>query len=175
MATQNSLEGQVMRFEKLAEIGDLTGKRVLDLGCGIGDFYPYLKDRFAHFDYTGIDIVPEMIEFASQRYPDARFECRDVLLDPLTEDFDFVLICGIFNNEIPDCTGFLKEMTAAGFERCRVGMAFNFISTYVNFTHPTMSYHDPVEILGFCINKLSRKVAMHHHYQKCDVAAFVYR
>ncbi len=175
MATQNSLEGQIMRFEQLAKLGDLSGRSVLDLGCGIGDFYPYLKALYPDLQYTGIDIVPEMIEHASKRYPEVKFKCRDVLREGVGGEYDYVLICGVFNNAIPDCTTFLKNMTEAAFAATRVGLAFNFISNRVNFTSPDMRYHDPVEILGFCIDRLSRKVNLHHHYAKCDVSVFVYR
>ena len=41
-ATGMSLEGQRFRFAKLSEIADLKDRRVLDLGCGLGDFYPFL-------------------------------------------------------------------------------------------------------------------------------------
>ena len=70
---QWSAEGQLFRFEKLIQIGNLSGSRVLDLGCGIGDLYPYLLERFENIDYTGIDIVPELVAYADQKYPKAKF------------------------------------------------------------------------------------------------------
>jgi SAM-dependent methyltransferase len=169
----SSLESQVMRFEQLATIGDLTGARVLDLGCGLGHFYEFLNNRVGHVHYKGIDIVPEMIEAAKGRYPDAAFECRDVLLDPPGEEFDYVLICGVFNNAIPDAGAFLKSLTKTGFERARVALGFNFISSYVNYTDDRFTYHDPIEVLHYCINTLSRKTTMHHHYSRTDVCVFV--
>jgi hypothetical protein len=30
-------------------------------------------------------------------------------------------------------------------------------------------------VLDFCIRNLTRKVLMHHHYERVDVAVFVYR
>ena len=46
---------------------------------------------------------------------------------------------------------------------------------HVNFTSPGMAYHDPTEVLDFCIRSLSPKVSLHHHYERVDVAVFVYR
>ena len=107
---QWSEEGQRFRFEKLAEIADLKGAGILDLGCGLGDFYPFLKLKYGELDYTGIDIVPEIIASAQDTHPDARFLCLDVLLDEFEETFDYVMISGIFNNAIPNGTEFLKKM-----------------------------------------------------------------
>lgn len=56
---QWSPEGQTFRFKKLSEIGVLTGRAVLDIGCCLGDFYPFLKSIYGDLSYTGVDIVPE--------------------------------------------------------------------------------------------------------------------
>jgi 2-polyprenyl-3-methyl-5-hydroxy-6-metoxy-1,4-benzoquinol methylase len=38
-------EGQKNRYEKLFGIaGDLSGKHILDFGCGKGDFFGFLKE-----------------------------------------------------------------------------------------------------------------------------------
>src|SRR6202008_4556529 len=83
LAAQCSPEGQRMRFDELTRIADLSGSEVLDLGCGIADFYPILSEKFSGLRYTGVDLVPEMIEYARAKYPEASFECRDILQDPL--------------------------------------------------------------------------------------------
>ena len=45
-ATQWTSEGQLFRFRKLMEVADLQHRRVLDVGCGIGAFYPVLIEQF---------------------------------------------------------------------------------------------------------------------------------
>src|SRR6266446_2706682 len=104
-----SADGQRFRFQKLMEIGDLRNRRVLDLGCGIGDFYPFLIEKFGQLDYTGIDLVPEMVAFAAQKYPGARFLCRDISKDAVAESFDYVLASVVFNNAMPDCDAYMRE------------------------------------------------------------------
>jgi SAM-dependent methyltransferase len=49
----------------LAGLGDLTGKRVLDLGCGIGDLSLQLLGRGAHV--TGLDLSPGMVAVTGGR------------------------------------------------------------------------------------------------------------
>lgn len=172
---QGSDEGMIGRFEQLAKVADLSEQSVLDLGCGYGGMYPFLKQINQKMNYKGIDLVPESIEYAAQTYGDAKWECRDILENPLTEEFDWVLICGVFNNSMPNPTEFLKELTTAAWKASVKGMAFNFISKHVNVVHQEMSYHDPLEVFEFCRANLSNKVTMAHHYFRCDVSMFVYR
>jgi SAM-dependent methyltransferase len=174
-ATGMSSEGHRFRFRKLAEIGDLRNRRVLDLGCGIGAFYPFLLEKFGQLQYTGIDIVPEMVEFASKKYPDARFLCRDLSKESLDERFDYVLTSTVFNKTFPDDPSFMRELLTLGFQHCTLGLGFNFLSTHVNFSESEMTYYDPADVLDFCIRNLTRKVVMHHHYERVDVAVFAYR
>jgi SAM-dependent methyltransferase len=172
---QWSHEGQRFRFEKLIQIGDLCGCRILDLGCGLGDFYPFLSERFDNIDYTGIDIVPELVANAANKYPNAKFLCQDILINGIDGMFDYVFISGMFNNPIANCTYFLKNLIRIVFKYCIKGFAFNFISTYANDIGPDMAFHDPIDILEFCLKTLTRKVALYHHYERCDVAVFLYR
>jgi len=171
-----SLEGQLFRFERLVRLGQLDNFKILDLGCGIGDFYTYLTGRYNKIRYTGIDIVPELIAYAKDIYPNANFLCHDILQTDPIDNFDYAFISGMFNNgEISNCTAFLKKIVATAFQHCSRGLAFNFISTYVNYSDSEMAYHDPVEIFDFCIKNLSKKVMIDHHYERCDVAVFVYK
>lgn len=174
-AVQWSPEGQVFRFEKLVQVADLNGAKILDVGCGIGSLYEFLTERFSYVDYLGVDIVPEMIASAARWHPAGRFLCHDLLEKDLEETFDYVLISGVFNNAIPQCTEFLKDLIAVSFRHCKQALGFNFISTYVNEKDAEMAYHDPAEIFEFCIQKLTRKVTMCHHYERCDVVVFAYR
>lgn len=170
-----SLDGQRFRFGKLMEIADLRNRRVLDLGCGIGGFYPFLVEKFGEVDYTGIDLVPEMVDFAAKKYPRARFLCQDLCANELHETFDYVLISTVFNYALTGGVEYMRDLVTLAYKYCTRGLGFNFLSTYVNFTDPEMAYYNPADVLDFCIQKLTRKVALHHHYERVDVAVFAYR
>jgi SAM-dependent methyltransferase len=174
-ATGGSADGRRVRFSKLMEIADLTNQRVLDLGCGMGDLYPFLTERFGRINYRGIDIVPETIAYAAKKYPQARFECRDVRTEGIDATFDYVLLNEVFNNEIADSEDYMRELLTIAFQHCARGLAFNFVSTYVNFRDSERAYHDPLEVLDFCLKTLTRKVTLYHHYERCDIAVFAYR
>ncbi len=113
---------QQVRFEVLARLGELHGASVLDLGCGLGDLCGYLAEQGIEADITGYDIVPEMVDACRQRYPEARFECRNILLAPPRRRFDFVLASGVF--AYGNAT-FFREMLAAAWALARRGFGFN--------------------------------------------------
>ena len=49
--------GQRARFEALVRSVELTNRRLLDVGCGLGDLWDFLKARNISVDYTGVDIL----------------------------------------------------------------------------------------------------------------------
>lgn len=67
-------------------------KSVLELGCGSGTLARHFLD--AGYDYTGMDIAPEMLAIAKSEVPGARFIRGDMRRFSLTKKFDAVLICG---------------------------------------------------------------------------------
>ena len=73
----------------LAEAGvDPRGRRVLDVGCGVGFFTAYYLGRGA--EVTGIDISVTSVETLRERHPQARFILGDVSETPLAEAWDVV-------------------------------------------------------------------------------------
>jgi len=96
---------QRYRFRVLTEIAPLESATVLDYGCGKGDLYCYLLEAGYRGTYTGFDINPELLELARAKYPGVRFEQRDIEQASINEQFEYVLISGIFNNRISDNEG----------------------------------------------------------------------
>ena len=92
----NSDEAQRLRFEQLTKIisGDTSeGFSICDYGCGLGDYYHYLGEKFLVYDYDGMDVSKEMVGLAQSKYPKASFYVGS----QLTQDFDYIVASGIFN------------------------------------------------------------------------------
>jgi hypothetical protein len=53
-------------------------RSISDVPCG--DFYwiPLLLGRFPKLEYTGFDIVTDLIELNRQKFPDRNFQCLDI-------------------------------------------------------------------------------------------------
>lgn len=84
---------------------------------------------------------------------------------------------GIFNLRVAieedDAIENMKCILRKTFACCKKGIIFNFISTYVNWRDEDMSYFDPFAVGRFCVENLSAKVHIEHHYNKCDVCIMV--
>jgi len=107
-----SKDAQQARFKVLTDNIILTGKRLLDVGCGLGDLYKYLKESSIKCRYTGVDISEKMILRASRVHPDAEFYFRDVFEgEHLFEEnsFDIVYSSGIFNLNLGNNLDFLSD------------------------------------------------------------------
>jgi len=164
-----SQESQQRRFAVLANIGIADGARVLDVGCGLGDFATWLADGGIRVRYTGLDLTPELVSAASLTHPHHRFVHGSVLDPSLLPDerFDIVVASGIF------CS-----YPVAGMERMRqvlhrmwawseVGIAFNSLSTWAPQQDSGEFHADPVETLSFC-RTLSWRVSLRHDYHPRD-------
>jgi ubiquinone/menaquinone biosynthesis C-methylase UbiE len=82
--------------------GDLTGARVLDIGCGTGRYSIECVKRGAS-RVVGIDFAPSMIDFSRETAQQmnvtnkCEFICGDFLTYPFEESFDIILAIGVFD------------------------------------------------------------------------------
>lgn len=68
---------------------------VLDLGCGNGRYYQFLK----HTKYIGIDSSEELIGIAKKKYPEAKFEVQNALDLKFENDFfDKIYSIAVFHH-----------------------------------------------------------------------------
>lgn len=63
------------------------GNALLDIACGPGPHVPFLRDEFG---YEGLDLDPEMLALARQRFPDVPFHQGDMVDFALERQFDVV-------------------------------------------------------------------------------------
>jgi 2-polyprenyl-3-methyl-5-hydroxy-6-metoxy-1,4-benzoquinol methylase len=104
------------RFETTVGIlGDVAGKRILDVGCGSGVYAIHFAKRGA--EVTGIDFSAPMLALAEKNA--AREGCRirfmrgDFLEQRLDETFDYALFIGVFDYIEPAARiAYLKKAAA---------------------------------------------------------------
>lgn len=91
VAEGNDIDGEARLVDALAG----RGARILDAGAGTGRTGAYLATRGHHV--TGVDLDPDLVEYARQNYPDAEWHVGD-LAGPRADlpegDFDLVVSAG---------------------------------------------------------------------------------
>ena len=167
-------EDQQLRFDILGDVDDMSGKSVCDVGCGFGDLYDYLGRRFEGVRYTGIDLVPSLVEKARELHPGVDFRTCDIVAGGLAERFDYFLLSGALNYRVEDNMSLTRDMLAAMFDLADEGVAVNFLSSYVNYEHPRNFHHSPEAIFGLA-RSMTKWVAIRHDYPLWEFTLFMYK
>jgi cyclopropane fatty-acyl-phospholipid synthase-like methyltransferase len=71
------------------------GDKILDFGCGLGDFTNLVKKNLSDFEYVGVDINPKFITNAKKRHPDFSFFHIENVQD-INDTFDKIVAIGVF-------------------------------------------------------------------------------
>jgi len=168
-------ERRAIRFGVLAGIGELDGTSVLDIGCGLADFYAYLCERGLKVRYTGYDITPEFIELASKRFPEAHFEVRDVQTEGIPEKFDYVVSSQTFNNRFlrDDNLLVMQDVLRLASAASQRGVAFDMITDHVDFREERLFYYSPEQMFRFA-KTLTKRVLLRHDYPLYEFALYLY-
>ena len=78
----------------LTKGGITDGVSVLDVACGTGILFPDYTGRGAKV--TGIDISPEMLRVAKEKFPDNELICADAESYVFKEKYDVIMIYNAF-------------------------------------------------------------------------------
>ena len=159
----NDEESQRLRFSLLCDGLDLTGRRVLDVGCGFGDLAPWIDRRWSDVSYTGVDLAPSLLAEARRAQPNLRFECVDLLRDDLSERWDVVLCLGALSYRVDDAEVHTASMLRAMWDLADEAVAANFLTSYVNFERAHNVHHRPEDIFAVA-RGLTPWVNLRHDY-----------
>jgi len=144
-----SAASQVARFGIFVDNVEVSGKTLLDVGCGLGDFYGFCKQRQIDVDYTGVDILERMVQAARRRFPEGRFIRADVFTEDLfePESFDVVFCSGTFNLDLGNREEFLPGALERLYELTRSVLAFNLLDSRSGVLDPKYAHYDPRRVL----------------------------
>ena len=156
---------QELLFQRAVEKFDLAGKRIIDLGCGLGYLKGYLDKKVPNYrSYLGVDLSEEMVRGARKRFGEserARFVRRDILAEPFSEnEFDVGFLISVFGYRIgPDPERYMKTLLREFFRINRVGIAFTHLAPGRR-ADPTDFTYPPEALVAWCQRELSEKVVL---------------
>lgn len=170
-----------LRYQKMLQVIKHSpggAPTLLDVGCGYGGLLQYAANTGCEIAYTGVDAAQNMIDWASVNQEAGRFLCGDVLTFPFSEAFDYVVCSGILTQKL-DTPGLHMDKYASSiirrmFSLCRVGIAFNVMTTKVNHFAPNLYYRNPAELLSWCMSELTPHVRLDHDYPMYEYTMYLY-
>jgi len=172
----------LLRYDKMLSVLDYkAGNKpsLLDVGCGYGGFRQYAISKNIDLDYTGIDVAGNMIEWATANVPSGNFIHGDILDYKLGREFDYVVCNGILTQKL-ETAGLLMDQFAAQlirqmFSLCTVGIAFNVMTSKVNYYSNNLYYRNPAELFSWCLSEISTHIKLDHSYPLYEYTIYLYR
>lgn len=180
-----SKEQQEYRFaQTVATNIEFGGKVVLDIGCGFGDYFGYLRQAGIPISgYVGWDINPDLINEARARHQaDSRasFEVRNVLdlSEQVNPVADVGISLGVLNFNLKhacDNYDYSYRFIAASLALVRCTLIVDFLSVAREKSYPQedfVFYHDPSVMLNYALTH-SSDVLVKHDYSPIPQKEFM--
>lgn len=143
---------------------------IIDVGCGFGDGIPLIMDKFPKVNYTGIDLVPDFIDYCRMSFPGLAFKCGDYF--DLLHNSDAVVASGIFNQDDGENYNEMRRL----IECCRKNnvryISFDVLSDNVDF-RTQHNHYSNVGVLSEIVNEYSRRYSISHKDQPFEFSLFI--
>lgn len=154
---------------------------LLDFGCGASHLYDYIqRNNLNHIAYHGLDISQKFIALSKQKYPVNPYYCLDLLQDDSNLPvFDFVVMNGVFTEKrelsFDQMFEYFKQMITQVFKHARIGIAFNVMSSHVDWERDDL-FHLPMDVAAdFLVKNISRDFVIRNDYRLYEYTIYVYR
>lgn len=169
---------QEIRFNILTSYYDFQNKHVLDIGCGFGDLNKVLKSKTNSYQYTGTDIVNELLLEAKKQYQSENLHFINTDFLEFEPDilFDYAICSGMFNFKLSDGNNyeFIESVIKKSLAFCKDGLAFDFLSDKVDFQYENTFHSSPEKILSIAY-KFSRNVILRNDYMPFEFSLFIFK
>lgn len=172
-------QAHLSRFKTLLKTVDLSGKTLLDVGCGLGTLYDYIIDNNINITYSGVDILEEMIKKARSRHRNIDFSCIDIFDEKkaFNRKFNVVFASGIFNLNLGNNIQFIRKALDSFFEIADQIIAFNLLHEDSENKEDRYYYSNPADINKLLLEYAGRfqEAEFYHSYLKNDFTVIIRR
>lgn len=179
---QNDRVTQYMRFERiLRPFKDILNENISfhDFGCGCADMYEYMQQQSIKVNYSGTEIIQEMIDHAKLKFPGIKVENRNLLEETVQDKYDIVAFSGGLylpgNIDKKEWEKYVFDIIGKMWEMSTIGISFNLLSTYSTYKSETLFYADPKEMFDYCCKNMSRFVSLDQAYPLYEWTIAVFR
>jgi SAM-dependent methyltransferase len=174
----SSKKSQETRWGRLILNYPIDNCSVLDVGCGIGDFFQYLllQGKYLDIDYVGIDINTIMIKEAVRKHPSATFlngplsRLIEYGASDMPNKWDYVFASGVFTVKVEDNYSHIQQNIEHLCGLANKHVAFNFLDTFTDdaIRDPDLYYYDRIKLLDYVKDKWDGYIITGHENGESD-------
>ena len=182
---KNDIEKLELRYEKMLNVIKHSALKmaddnisILDVGCGYGGLHEYALNNDFGFDYTGIDVCENMIEYAKEADKEGKYILGDILEYSSKENYTFIICNGIltqkFDVSVREMDEYARKLIRKMWSLSTKGIVFNIMKSQVDFMNENLYYKSPLEILGYCMT-LTDKFILDSSYPLYEYSVYLYK
>lgn len=159
---------QFLRFDMLFRDYDASGKTILDVGCGLGDLYTFLSQKYGDtFHYIGIDISESLIQSAKEKHraQNCEFFHSDIssFVRQQRRSIDYAVESGMLSFKIDDNEAYAKAVMTEMFMIANDGASLNFLSDQVDYQLDKNFHYDACKVLAW-VKGMTRNFNLYQDY-----------
>lgn len=155
--------------------------KILDVGCGLGDFYDFLlTNNFTkNFEYTGTEINKNFLEECQNKYDSKKFYLSDILKISPREKYDWIIFSGTFYHMPKNVSSKLyfehiKKILLKSWKFIDAGLIINFINNKVEYKIDKLFYPNHLKLIDF-FNTLTRFQKQVSNYPMFETTYVLYK
>ena len=153
---------------------------IMDYGCGLAHLYDFLTEQYSSFQYVGVEIVDDFINFCRTKTLNHNFSIthEDAFWNN-PQKYDYIVCSGTFNvlysSKHSEHQIIFHEKIQSLFDKCEKFLSFNLMTTHVDYIQEGAFHVNPTDILDFCMNNLSRRVLLDSTYMPYEYTVTVFK
>jgi SAM-dependent methyltransferase len=168
----------IIRYKILSELARRHPESsVLDVGCGFADMYEFMLAAGWKGRYTGIDIVPGLLDVARNRHPNLDVREMDISEEhAVLDEYDFVLATGIFGAALSSGQNeaHVERTLKIMFHHAKRAVCVDFQSSYVDFQKEGAWHADPAWLLPVA-RAITKRVDLRMDYMPYEFMLTLYQ
>ena len=163
-----SKQSQEIRFKNIIKYFEKDQFSVLDIGCGLGDFYKFLKDKKINCNYVGLDLNQFFIKECKKKYKSANFINTNFSNFKFKMQPDYIIASGSLNLPQDNYEVFFKKIIKKMYKNCKEKCIFNVLSGSSKKIYPFSAYADISKLSKF-IDGISNYYLIDKSYLNHDI------
>ena len=165
----DTLDNQYKRFSTAYRFLPMSFESIVDIGCGLADFYEFINLKGNKVEYSGIDINPDLLAESKKRFPKNQYYCTNIIKDDVSHiSSQWGVMFGVLNFRFSefDNVSYAKQMIKNAFSLVTEGLIVDMLSSHICNDYKKedfVYYYEPSQMLNIAM-EFTPYVTLVHDY-----------